>query len=273
MPTIAMSSLVHAGEPFSAQKTTELIEELDREGFVLIPNVLTSEEVENLKVRFDQFFADPKHFETDNLYSDWIGVRLFETDTMFRNMLVREPIISLVEAVCGKDCHLIADGAIRNRPGEAISNFHVDDTVFFPLPDDVPRHDPRIPLPVFQLTVQIPLTDIRSIEYGPTQFVPGSHYSGRHPDDKENPSFEGKGPVSILCKPGDIYLQTGQCWHRGAPNTSDRTRYLYQMAYGPRWVSQRFYPFLNYRMPDHVHNGAGERLLRVLGKHSKGAYG
>jgi hypothetical protein len=269
---ILISLLVHAGEPFSAQKTAELIKELDRQGYVYIPNVLTLEEVENLKEPFDQF-ADPNNFDTDNLYSDWIGVRLFERDRMFRDMLVREPIISLVEAICGKDCHLIADGAVRNQPGKAISNFHVDDTVFFPLPDNIRRHDSGLPLPVFQLTVQMPLTDIPSPEYGPTQFVPGSHYSGRLPNHHENPRFEGEGPVSILCKAGDIYIQNGQCWHRGAPNTSDRTRYLYQIAYGPRWVSQRLYPFLNYRMPDHVLEGASERLLRVLGKHPKGAYG
>jgi hypothetical protein len=38
-------------------------------------------------------------------------------------------------------------------------------------------------------------------------------------------------------------------------------------------IAQRFYPFLNYCMPDHVLEGAGERLLRVLGKHPSGPYG
>jgi len=31
------------------------------------------------------------------------------------------------------------------------------------------------------------------------------------------------------------------------PGVSDRRRYLLQLAYGMRWVSQRFYPFVNYR--------------------------
>jgi hypothetical protein len=34
-------------------------------------------------------------------------------------------------------------------------------------------------------------------------------------------------------------------------------------------TAQRLFPFLNYRMPDHVLEGAGERLLRVLGKHRR----
>ena len=32
-------------------------------------------------------------------------------------------------------------------------------------------------------------------------------------------------------------------------------------------VAQRFWPYLNYHMPDYVLEGADKRLLRVLGKH------
>ena len=43
-------------------------------------------------------------------------------------------------------------------------------------------------------------------EHGPTQYVPGSHYSGRPPGSLENPEFEGQGPKSIYCRAGDIYF-------------------------------------------------------------------
>jgi ectoine hydroxylase-related dioxygenase (phytanoyl-CoA dioxygenase family) len=264
--------MLQQGHPFSSEETAEIIARFDHDGFAFIPGVLTVDEIEGLKTRIDRAFDDPRTVETENR-GGYTLVRAFELDTMFRDLMVREPIISVVEAICGDDCHLIADGVIRNGPGEAIAQWHVDDPVFLPLPEEIPRHDPRVRLPVFQMTVQILLTDVPSDEYGPTQFVPGSHYSGRFPNDQHHPEFEGKGPVSILGRAGDIYLQNGQCWHRGAPNTSDRTRYLYQLAYAPRWVSQRFYPFLNYHMPERVLAGADERLLRVLGKHPKGAYG
>jgi ectoine hydroxylase-related dioxygenase (phytanoyl-CoA dioxygenase family) len=181
-------------------------------------------------------------------------------------MLTREPIISLVESILGANCHLIAQNAVRNAPGQAIDTFHADDLVIAPLPPEIARHDPRVSLPLFLMTVQIPLTDIPSIEFGPTEYVPGSHYSGREPNDPQSPSFEGRGPVPVFCK-------AGQCWHRGAPNTSTRTRYLFQLSYGMRYVSQRFYPFVNYQLPQHVLDNADERRKRVLGFHSKGAYG
>ena len=51
------------------------------------------------------------------------------------------------------------------------------------------------------------------------------------------------------------------------------TNRFWTQCYAARHVSQRFYPFLNYSMPEDVLDGADERMLRLLGKHSKGAYG
>ena len=37
-----------------------------------------------------------------------------------------------------------------------------------------------------------------------------------------------------------------QTWHRGAPNQSDRTRYVTQVSYAHRTIGHRYYPFMNY---------------------------
>jgi ectoine hydroxylase-related dioxygenase (phytanoyl-CoA dioxygenase family) len=103
----------------------------------------------------------------------------------------------------------------------------------------VPRYDARIRLPVFWLTIQVALSAIPDDAHGPTQFVPGSHYSGRKPPP-ENPEFEGRGPVAVYCQAGDAYLTNHQCWHRGAPNLSQTTRYLIQLQYATRWADRRF---------------------------------
>ena len=244
----------------------------NREGYVHLPEVLASVEVAALKSRIDQAFEDPACQAEDRRYGEISMVRLFELDQLFRDMLVREPIIDLIEAILGDNCHVIANNVVRNPPGTAIDTFHVDDVVWFPLPDGIDRHDPRIIIPGV-ITVQLPMTEGPTAEHGPTQGVPGSHYSGRQPNDPTTPEFEDCGVHSILCKAGDAYLQHGQVWHRGAPNRSDQTRYLLQQCYAPRHVAQRFYPFLNYAMPKHVLEGADERMLRLLGRHPKGAYG
>lgn len=177
------------------------------------------------------------------------------------------------ESILGDDCHVMSQNAMRNGRGEGISGWHVDDGVDYPCPEEIPRHDLRIEVPCNVLNVLFPLTDIQSNENGPTQIVPGSHFSGRNPPTQDNPKFENRGPHSILAKAGDAYLFHNQVWHHGALNESDRVRYVATVVYSRRFVAQRFYPFLNYRMPDHVLEGADYRLLRLLGKHKKGAYG
>ncbi len=270
---MSTSVIVSDAAPFSAERTAEIKAAFNRDGYHMLPGVLQPSEAAALRTAVDHVFKNRASADEHRLYGDYVAVRLFETDPVFEQMLTHEPIISLVEDILGPDCHLVAQNIVRNARGQAIDNYHVDDVLIFPTPDAVPRHDARLTMPVHILTVQILLTDVESIEHGPTQFIPGSHYSGKQPNDRKDASFEGRGPESLFGKAGDIYLHNGQAWHRGAPNTSDRVRYLLQLAYSKRWVSQRFYPFVNYELPPAVLERADERRRRVLGLHNKGAYG
>jgi len=268
-----MTTIASEPRPYAVEDLDHLQAQFARDGYLHIPGLLGTDEAGELRARMDRIFDD-QHL-ADNRYkgSDWIAVRLFETDPLFEDMVTREPIIGLVEHILGPDCHLIAQNGVRNKRGVAVDSFHVDDEVFCPVAPSMARHPADACMPIHMVTIQILLSDVPSLAYGPTQYVPGSHYSGRNPNDAKAPSFEGREPVSILGKAGDIYLHNPQCWHRGAPNDSDRTRYLLQLAYGKRWISQRFYPFMNYRMPQHVIDRADARRRRVLGFHPNGPYG
>ncbi len=269
-------------EPLTEEALIPVLEEFYQNGATIIRGVLSRAECEAICSRVDQVFAEPHFVNMRNVKLDTppndrdpiVVHRLFECDRLFRDLLVREPIISIAETVLGPQCHCIAQGCILNRQDFGINSFHVDDNLEFPITNDaVPRHRADVRMPVLRMSVQIALTDQDEGRYGPSQFVPGSNYSGRQPNDPENPSFNGQGPISLLMKAGDLYLLNGQTWHRGAPNTSDRVRYLFHQVYGQRFVAQRFWPYLNYHMPEHVLDGAGERLLRVLGKHPEMSYG
>ena len=106
----------------------------------------------------------------------------------------------------------------------------------------------------------------------PTQFVPRSHLSGRYPNDQQEPSFQGAGPVSMLGNAGDAYMMNNQVWHRGSPNMTERPRVLGGTTYCKRFVSQRLFPHVDYVLPKHVLEGAEPRLQRFLGRHDKGSY-
>ena len=274
-----------AGEPFSPQKTQEIVERFFRDGYVHIPGVLTPGEISALRDKTDELMDDPemqarfnpnlgdkryvevRDHQTSGEELPFILRNTIELDQMFRDMLVREPIFSLAEAIVGKDSKFCGQNVIRNLPGLSIDEWHCDGReAYFPLPDDIKRHDPRVRMPVMWFTVQMALSDIESIEYGPTQYVPGSHYSGRTPDEQENPEFEGNGPVSVFCKAGDIYLHDPMCWHRGAPNTSDRTRYLFDSQYAARWAYTRFGLYNRVPVSDDALQTSSDKLLNLLGR-------
>ena len=224
-------------EAFAEERNKAIAEEFFREGCVLVPGVLTAEEVAELRVRTDNYFENRADLPARHVsYVGGVFVLRCgaELDPIYNAMITHEPIHSLAAAVLGPQPAFNALNVIRNEPGQAISNWHVDDTVEFPLPDDIPRFDPRMRMPVFWFTVQVALSDIETIEHGPTQYVPCSHYSGRRPPRQEEMSFEGRGPKPVLCRAGDIYFTNHQAWHRGAPNTSDRVRYVMQIQYAQR---------------------------------------
>ena len=277
---VSNSSVIRQGEPFGAEETRRIIEQFNREGYYSLGPVLEADEVEALKDGMVRKHNDAEmraDEEGDHVRGTSL-MRMFEHDNAHRDLNVREPFVSLAEAILGDDCHVMAQNALLTDPvngGRAPGPgaWHTDDLVYFPLPAGVERHDPRITMPCFVFQIFTPLTDVESVEKGPTQLVPGSHYSGRQAPKEESPTFEGRGPVSMLARAGDAYMFTSQIWHRGAPNTSDQTRYLTGVTYSKRFVSQRFYPFIDYRMPPHVLEGADARLQRLLGRHEKGPYG
>ncbi|WP_327255438.1 phytanoyl-CoA dioxygenase family protein [Streptomyces sp. NBC_01244] len=243
-------------------------------GFVVLPSIIPVDAAEHLRVLTEQRYQDPQVHaapeELDLLRGDVSMMRVFECDPAFREMIDLEPLVTLVEALLGPDCHVIAQNALRIPPGKGIINWHIDDALFFPFLSDTPTVPAVGSIPCFALNVMIALSDIDDVQHGPTQVIPGSHLSGRRPPYSSD--LPGA-PTSLLARAGDAYLVNSQTWHRGAPNQSDRTRYLLTTAYGRRFISQRFYPFIGYRLPDGVLEGASARVARLLGRHGKGPYG
>ena len=234
---------VTTAKRFTTEQRQQIAEEFFREGCVLVPGVLTPAEAEELRAKTDDYFARRDALPSRHVsYVNGAFVLRYgaELDPLLADMVTRESIQSLAAAVLGPDPAFNALNVIRNEPGQAISFWHVDDTLEFPLPAGIPRFDARMRMPVFWFTVQVALSDIPDLEHGPTQYVPGSHYSGRRPDNQENPCFEGQAPKAVFCKAGDIYFTNHQAWHRGAPNTSGDIRYLMQIQFAQKWASARF---------------------------------
>ncbi|GGD97151.1 phytanoyl-CoA dioxygenase family protein [Paenibacillus nasutitermitis] len=243
------------------------LEAFYRDGFVKIPQVLSPEEVHTLRAAVEGAFEEP-----DDGYGGIVRVKMFERGNMFLDLMDKDGVIEFAEAVLGANCHVVAVNAVRNPKGAGIDTWHVDEDLFFPIPEGS-ELDPAIRMPVFKFTCNYYLVDVDETK-GPTQVVPGSHRSGQHPQLVDGvPDYKGQGPVSCTGKAGDLIIFSGQTWHRGARNEHEQPRVVQQITYGRRWVSQRFYPFLNYKLPDQVYEAANPRQRRLLGEHPRGPYG
>lgn len=257
--------------------TPEIVAQFHRDGFLAVPGVLSSAEVATLRAGLGRVFATPNpEAQMYGYEANWRS-KMFEHGPEFEALLDHPGIAQFIDHCLGEDCHLIANNALRTGPGQAISGWHVDECVRFPLPRGVAL-DPRVVMAPCVINSHYYLEDVDE-EVGPTQFIPGSHRSGRSPgledlDANGNPTWDGRGLVSTPGPAGTCILWHDQVWHRGGPNVSSgRTRWALQKAFARRWVAQRFWPFVNYRVPEDIIARATPRRKRLLGFHAIGAYG
>jgi len=261
-------SRITAGQKLEPDHQARVLEEFYRDGIALLPGTLTADEVAHLRELGDLFIDHPE--TAPNGYAAPVvnAMVLRCTQSMHRafcDMLVREPFLSLAEAVLGADCGFCGQNIIRSDTGTGISTWHVDDILEFPLPPEVPRHDARARMPVFWFSFQIALSDIESQDKGPTEVVLGSHYSGRQPPKEGAFEFEGRGPTPVLCKAGDVFMFNHQLWHRGSVNHSTQRRYLMQNQYCKAWGPYRFASTdAVCKLGAELLVGASPRLLRLV---------
>lgn len=273
--SVSTLSVLKPGTPPDEETLEAVKEGLRTDGYYYLGPILDEDEVFALRDAMERKWADPaiRADEAGDHIRGRSMMRMFEYDRAFRDLIVREPLPSIAEAILGDNCHVMSQNALYNEPGSG-GGWHLDDLVQHPVPDGADGHPPDIPPPCNVLQIFTAVMDIDTPERAPTQVVPGSHYAGRGPDlSEEEPTFRGRGPVSIFAKTGDAYMFDNQVWHRGPKNTMDGPRLLAGVTYSRRHISQRFYPFVDYKMPKHVWEGTDERLQRLLGRHKKGAYG
>jgi ectoine hydroxylase-related dioxygenase (phytanoyl-CoA dioxygenase family) len=255
---------------YRLEDTLGMAEAMHRDGFVLIPGVLSAEEVEAARdgidrlrpIGFDYLESEKRspprldHFKC-----------VFNRDRLWLPYVDRPGIIELAERVMGGDCHMIGMSAWRNHPGYDNPRVHVDQ-LMMELPEAVFR-DPSFHLPIWAATAHYYLSDI-SIDLCPTHVIRGSHRSGRGPQGNET-SWNGNELEPVLCRAGDVLLFRSEVWHAGGSNRSDRIRYLLQVHYARRGFAQRFSPF-PWRFDPDILEAATPRQLRLLGKHAPANY-
>jgi ectoine hydroxylase-related dioxygenase (phytanoyl-CoA dioxygenase family) len=238
-------------------------DQFDRDGCLFLKNVLPPELCAELRADLDRMTAEDGN-------SDFV-MRAFERSRANLSLFELEPIVSLAERLIAKNCHVIHNNSFRTRRGGGITQWHQDDPPHYLVTSGEPPTNVR--LPVLFFTANYYLTDVDEVAHGGTEVIPGSHLLGRElPEDLTGTEWEARVRYN-LGPAGSVVLFNNQVWHRGGPNQTDRVRYITQVTYARRIIGHKYYPFMNYQMPEHVYRDAPPRLRRLLGFHERGAYG
>ena len=250
------------------------VEALETDGYVYFPNVLNSEEVCLLRSIMDRLPAIPESHDRDESPENGAAFihklisNSFNRDPLFLQFLDRSPVIEVAEAAHGEDCHCIGMHSWLTGPGRPDQGLHTD-WLPISLPPEV-LSDPRVKIPIFITTAHYYLNDMYEA-LGPTKFVPSSHFSGCSPNGATE--WNNRREESILCKAGDVVLFRSEVWHRGSANTSDEVRYLLQVHYAQRMITQKYPPYLNkFQFNEAILLQANPRQKRLLGDHHPSNY-
>jgi ectoine hydroxylase-related dioxygenase (phytanoyl-CoA dioxygenase family) len=236
----------------SRRPSPEAADELQREGFVMLRDVFTGEELKRLTQDIERVYDEYPPDERSDAYEldHWEPFRyeVFNRSEVVQRAIAHPAILEVVDALLAEDCHVIANTAWRQGPDNndhGGRRWHIDSGPHIPRPAGVPW-DERIPYPVFAIAAHIYLWDC-PIESGPTGVLRGSHTSGQHPplDRMEDDDLEWNGvkAVPLVADAGDVALFVSDVWHRRLPSKDgDPGRFFLQCHYGRRDIAQRVQP-------------------------------
>ena len=243
------------------------------DGFAYFPGILSADEVTELRALMDRLPPVEDYFDSERRAGEGdfptkVLNNAFNRDPLMLGFLDRADVIDLVEEIHGEDAHVIGMTIWLTGPGRPEQRLHADWQPLT-LPAEV-MADERVEIPIYITTMHYYLDEMTT-DLGPTHFMPGSHRAGRPPEG--DATFDGREEQAIMCGEGDGLLFRSEVWHRGTANTSDRMRYLLQVHYAQRMITQKFPPYPHaFRFDEKILAQANPRQRRLLGDHRKGSY-
>jgi ectoine hydroxylase-related dioxygenase (phytanoyl-CoA dioxygenase family) len=207
--------------PSSDSSLSAELESLDRDGFVILRDVLARCEIDALVSALAPFEAtrpmgrnDFEGERSQRVYS------LAGKGDAFLALAEHPRIMRLLDAVLLRGFLLSTMQSIRLHPGENEQAWHTDDAFYL-----VPR--PHEPLGVSIIWAIEDFTE----DNGATEVIPGSHRWGmEHPSDR---THEVRKAVMAA---GSVIVFDAGTWHRGGANASKGTRLAVSPQYCQPWL-------------------------------------
>ena len=189
-------------------------ESLDRDGYLILPDLLSPEELAPLRRRFDQLLAN-EDGQARELHSEAnVGrlANLVDKGSEWETCFSHPTVLAAVWHVIGGEMHLSSLNGRSALPGHGHQALHCD--VYAGQAGAG-----------FRACNSLWMLDDFVPENGPTRLVPGSHRLARVPEDVlDDPSAAHPDEVLALGGAGTVLVFNALTWHGGTRNRTARAR-------------------------------------------------
>jgi ectoine hydroxylase-related dioxygenase (phytanoyl-CoA dioxygenase family) len=206
---------------------------LDQDGFLVLENFVEAGALAALRRRIMELFAElgdragyefKQEPQTDRL------ANLVDYGEIFHRAIAEPRLLACVEHTIGPDFKLSSLNARSARPySDWTQPLHCDAGA---LPDERGNSVCNV----------VWLLDDFTIENGAPRYVPGTHRSGRLPQDVlPNPSAAHPDEALITGRAGDVVVMNAHLWHGGTANRAGGARLAMHSFYCRRDLPQQQY--------------------------------
>ena len=203
----------------------ERIRMLEVDGYLVLPDLLSPEQVARLKAETAPL---------DTIHTDYSERQRVRGNMSFQGGAITEliahpPTISFLRTLFGDDIVVMSYAYARSEPGHPGISLHTDGQ---PYGSQIFGYEGSVPVMVRVLYYLDDLTP----EVSPFRVVPHSHLS-LHADGNPYTRYEAHPEeVMVPVKAGSAALINHKVFHGNFPNTGDRPRELLAIAYRPAWA-------------------------------------
>lgn len=155
--------------------------------------------------------VDENEVADDSPIGDFLRALIFEGKA-FEDALMNPVILAMATYLVGYQCHLSAMNAFIKGPNRTNLDLHCDTL----LPDPLPDH-------ALVCNCTYALTDY-NLENGSIAFVPGSHKLNRAPTKTEAVLSKNPDVIHVDAKAGSLIIFHGAVWHGAYHRTADGLR-------------------------------------------------
>ncbi len=195
--------------------TPQQKEQLDRDGYLPLPGILSAPQVEALRARQEELLAEEGEKAGTEVHQERGTDRLSDLinkDPLFQIVLTQPTVLAVIAHVLRADFKLSSLNSRNALPGQGLQGLHAD-WGRLETPGD------------YQVCNSLWLLDDFTPENGATRLVPGTHRGTQVPSDvMTDPSAAHPDEKVLQGKAGDVVVVNSHAWHGGTTNLTQGPR-------------------------------------------------